>query len=379
MKKVLAILVATALVGAYVFADDAAPVAKINGKVESGFTWSDAHLGKTADSLVLKDKDDSGVTLRAELGGSISTDNYGVVVNLRTDTDVKPTVTITDKTGADVTSANLPAGDSLTVNGVTYQSVLGLQQAYAWTKFLNKVVTVKVGIIDETSTSTGGDAGFLKYDPAEGASVTISPIAGLAIDWLVPLSSTANKTAQVIGNSTIAAKYTMDKVFDVAVGLVGNNTGVSRAQVAYGFDLLAVQNLSLNAEGDYVLNKDYGISTFDEKIGYTIDKLNIYVLTYQYLKGTDSKGVVNDAHVNFKPGVSYDLGVAVVGASFKYDTGASGAADAKKGFWDLNANASIPVGPGKVVIGGDLSTGNAGTAKTADIGGDLYTSYEFTF
>jgi len=363
MKKVLAILVATALVGAYVFADDAAPVAKINGKVETGFLINTVKLGSD-NNLTLADKDDSGKCARIELGGSISAPDYGVVVNFRDDYAL-------DSTGA----------DNGLISGLTFQA------AYAWANAFNKMLVTKAGILSETSTATAGDDGFLKFDTRQGISFNVNPIAGLAINWMIPLSATGRDTMNVLANSTVAAKYTMDKVFYAAVGIENTTAVVNKANtdVAFGVGLLAVENLTLNAEGKFFLDKVTNRHEINETVAYTMDKLTLKLVSYQYLKNGDMVSSASKAgdlmddktSMKFNPSVSYDLGAVKPTVGFTYNT-AKCFVDDKAGSWDLNANVAIPAGAGKIVVGGDILTNN-GSAKSTDVGGKLYTSYEFTF
>jgi hypothetical protein len=93
--------------------------------------------------------DDADAETRIDLDGSFTKDNYGVVFRLRTDTVI--------------------TGPKIEVN-----------QAYVWADFLNQVINVKVGKIDDSTWNTGGDEDF-HYSTGTGLRLEVKPIEGLNV------------------------------------------------------------------------------------------------------------------------------------------------------------------------------------------------------
>jgi hypothetical protein len=226
MKKVALSLLSFALVGALAFAEDAAPVAKITGYVNSGLL-----IVNTADGMTYQSRanDDGNPGVTGKVTGTIAGSNFGVTSEVK------------------LTNGAAKVGDNwgwlaLPVDGLKLQ---------AGTTNSNPV-----GEVDDE-----GDGNFGQ----NGVAVTYEN-SGFALGALVNSSATGNAFET---DGAFGAKYSLDKMFTVqAFGKTGYST---LDKVAVTASLAAVDKLTLTA--------GYNSKTMAHTAATYIDVLGKYAVT----------------------------------------------------------------------------------------------------
>jgi hypothetical protein len=243
---------------------------------------------------------------------------------------------------------------------------LSIPYIYGWVSFLNKRITVNGGLVDDGTWNSGG---FLNDDTGEGlgALVKISPFAdlnlGVGVYVITPKGGGDNNIIEVPAGSaastasssdfssidippdrikyTLNAGYTLPDLFKATVSYrTQNQTGdrISRyddansevfagsetAKLIFGFQLMAVQNLTAVVEAELDKLEDTGVDkekdnvdfNLYETIGYKIGNLSFGLNAVQYLKF--EKDVDHDVGLHFNPWVSYAMGSIVPRLDLNY-------------------------------------------------------------
>ncbi|MHB9293717.1 hypothetical protein Holit_02847 [Hollandina sp. SP2] len=336
MKKILVGFLTLALCAGVFAQEEKEQGLQFGGALKTGFQFqtSDADAepaengdeGGKYDPSIRLYSDDADAETRLDLNGSFTKDNYGVVFRLRTDTVI--------------------TGPEVKVN-----------QAYVWADFLNDVINVKAGIIDDSAWNTGGDEDF-HYSTGRGLRLEVKPIEGLNVGLFLnsqdgDLISTAASNGksgadaksaleasifakEFLMETSFGAKYESD-LFDFAAGLRidskadglttdkfydkstaspnfssvppadppdppvdPENKDAGKGLGAYaGFAVKAVPNLTAIVEarfnnlGDY--NK-YGWIWINETLGYAVtEQFEAGLVMHQRLFGKDALLINNES------------------------------------------------------------------------------------
>jgi hypothetical protein len=294
MKKALVVLLILAIAGG-LFAQ------------EEGLTWSgsiktglsivadDDHNGE--DIQVKLNSDDAGKVYRLDLEGTYTKDNYGLKFRLRSDSDYLTTAP----------KAFVPF----------------VQQGYVWATFVNDIIKLSAGIIDDGAWKTGGleDYGI----NGDGLRLEVDPIEGLSLGFMLRAPAPTVTIKQFLSETAFGAKYSTD-LFWVAAGLILDSTGDSIEswggyedylgklpdvaaitagatdsdhglifQAGAGVKPIPGLAISVEAKANNASKfGDYGFFVLDEDVSYKLldDKLTVGLKSYQYFFGSDwSKGL----------------------------------------------------------------------------------------
>jgi hypothetical protein len=224
MKKALVVLLILAVAGG-VFAQDL----KIGGKIFTGLRFQ--KVDSSANPTVGLNNDDDDYPARWELTGDFTTENYGAKFGLRND------------------------------NFTAFNNI-GIYNAYVWADFLQDIVNVKFGLIDDSVWATEGTEGF-HNSTGGGLRVELKPLTGLNVGFMVglPTADGVNPTDSakgpfftdfeyVLPETSIGAEY-KSSLFNLAAGLKFDSAGD-------GFKI----------DGAYVKNKEITIQKYDATNGY---------------------------------------------------------------------------------------------------------------
>jgi hypothetical protein len=302
---------------------------KFSGALKTGIQFQTSNEKNVAtdsekyDPSIRMYNDDAGEETRFDLDGTFTKDNYGVVFRLRTDTVI--------------------SGPNI-----------GVHQAYVWADFLNQIINVKVGSIDDSAWNSDGDEDF-EYSTGTGLRLEVKPIEGLNVGLFLNAPKDAktdyyNRSEEKYGifwedfefffdddeetyaipagtlaehfflETAFGAKYESD-AFYVAGGLRidGKADGLATGDfyrwttndnlIAYGtgahadqglgayvgFGVSAVPNLTAKVEAQFnnlTGYADYGWIWVNETFGYAItEQLEAGLVMHQYLFGGDNKFV----------------------------------------------------------------------------------------
>ncbi|MDR2398193.1 MAG: hypothetical protein LBD74_05460 [Spirochaetaceae bacterium] len=303
---------------------------KFSGELKTGVQFkTDSAQEKAADGKkhdlydpsIRMYNDDAGAETRLDLNGAFTKDNYGVIFRLRTDKVI--------------------SGPQVEVN-----------QAYVWADFLNEVLNIKVGRIDDSAWSSDGDEGF-HYSTGYGLRFEVKPIDGLNVGFFLNgpnnddiLTAVDNGeegsdhrvvvdskfedgdkdnpywsygdyilAGEFLLETAFGAKFESDAFF-VAGGLRidgkadGLDTGewyshstrnsvgedANQGMGAYiGFGLLAIENLTANIEARFNnlgAFSDYGWIWINETVKYAMAPLEFGLVMHQFLFAEKNKFVV---------------------------------------------------------------------------------------
>jgi hypothetical protein len=339
MKKAIALLLALALVGGAVFAQEL----KFSGYLDTGVAVFVANAD--ADPVLGLWGDDSGQNTRFNLQAAVTNGNVGATARLRAQGNV-------GKTDATATSTN---------------ATVFVNRAFAWATMLDgKVKTVAGKLGDYTWSSFGNDIG--NFDTLTGFQVQVMPIAGLNAGFFLPASSeTAGRVLveDAFKDIALGASYTMDGIGSFRAGY--NMSPVADSGMAYfSAKITAVENLVVVV--DVKLDKigdDVGGSTYlFQEIDYTMDALNVGIDLEQTLYASDAV----EMKLMFGPYVEYDMGTFVPGFVFQYTM-----QDDLSGMY-LNPYVKYNVGPKAVIeLGGKINSGDFSEASR------YYLAYTWSF
>lgn len=319
MKKAIVLLLALAVLGGAVFAQEL----KFSGYLDTGIAYFDDGVADPTFGLW---GDDSGTTTRFNLQAAYTNENVGATARLR--------------------MQNVDTGSPAT--GTDHSKVF-INRAFVWATMLDgnvKAVAGKLG--DYTWSSFGNDIG--NFDTLTGLQLMVMPIEGLNFGFFLPADSTPALVEDAFGDIAFGASYSVEGIGDFRAGY--DMSPVADSAMAYfSASISAVENLGiivdaqLSAIGDDVNGETY----FFEEIDYTMDALNVGVDLEQTLYADSAV----DMMLTFGPYVSYDLGTFVPGFVFTYSMQGD-----LSGMY-LNPYVKYNVGTGAVIeLGGKINSGD---------------------
>jgi hypothetical protein len=306
MKKALVVLLILAIAGG-LFAQGL----EWSGAVKTGLQIKADDGNNGEDIAVTFRSDDADSTFRFDLNGKYTKDNYGVVFGLR----FEPALFI----GLDFIGANPPRdpdqrdiGSAL--SGIAYN-------AYGWATFVNDIIKLSAGVIDDGVWKTGGleDYGI----SGTGLRLEIAPITGLNFGFMLKAADFNMTIKEFLSETAFGAKYSSD-LFWVAAGLTLDGTADeldtdpdlkwtgSNAipdpldptaipdykdsdhgldfQAGVGVTALPGLTVSVEAKARNASKfNDYGQFILDEKVSYKLleDKLEVGLKAYQFFWAKD--------------------------------------------------------------------------------------------
>lgn len=340
MKKAIALLLALALVGGAVFAQEL----KFSGYLDTGIAIFD---DGTNDPTLGLWGDDSGTTTRFNLQAAYTNNNVGATARLR--------------------MQNIDTGTPSSAAAADHHSTVFINRAFAWATVLDgKVKTVVGKLGDYTWASFGNDIGT--FDTQTGLQVQIMPMAGLNFGFFLPADGTAADRLLVedaFKNIDFGGSYSMDGIGSFRAGF--NMSPLDDSNMAYvSAKITAVENLVIlvDAQMDKIGNDVTGSTYLFQEIDYTMDALNVGIDLEQTLYADDTKEV----KLMFGPYVSYDMGTFVPGFVFQYTM-----QDDLSGMY-LNPYVKYNVGPKAVIeLGGKINSGDFSEASR------YYLAYTWSF
>jgi len=274
MKKVALSLLTFALAGALAFADDMAPVAKINGYVNDGLKIVSNSNGVT---YAARANDFGAAGYVGKLTGSLSAANYGVTGTI----DLKQ------------------------VGGVTVDGTYGWVMPIAGLKLeAGSGNSNPLGELDDNGAGAFSTAGLTVDYTTGGFTV------GAVVSPDTAVNGAANGAALTFG-----ARYAMDKMFtlNATAGTTGKSVQKTLDWYIVTFSLAAVDKLTLT--GGYnvpELNTPaLGASFFDATVAYKIsDALSAGVVVY------DKNISAGTSYFTYKPNASYSLGNGLTASAY---------------------------------------------------------------
>jgi hypothetical protein len=185
MKKALIVLLILAIAGG-LFAQELT----FSGAVKTGLKITADDVNNGQDIGVSFYNDDAGKALRFDLNGAYTNNNYGVVFGLRTDVN----------------------------NGFG----VNVHNAYGWFSFVDGIIKVSGGIIDDGPWNTGGLEDYNDVK-GNGLRLEIIPITGLNIGLVLRAPVLNLNIKQFLSETAFGAKYESD-LFWIAAGLILDST-----------------------------------------------------------------------------------------------------------------------------------------------------------
>jgi len=259
MKKLFVLLLALTVVGVFAFAQDAAPVLKLSGYLNTGLSYSKTG---SADDQVVQNGDDSATNGRFQINGAYANGDYGVNFRLRTQGD-------------------------FTANPDVFT-----RRVYGWTKLAGGMVKVQAGRLGDYTWVAANAAYwncFGNIDGPTGVQVQVMPMDGLNAGIFLPVKTTAATMSDTFKGMEIGAIYTAKDVFQVVGGYLGS--AVSKASSIYfGGSALMVPNLTADVEGELVKYADStnGSTFVFEALYYQMDAIKVGVQMSQQLFNSSS-------------------------------------------------------------------------------------------
>jgi hypothetical protein len=230
---------------------------------------------------------------------------------------------------------------------------LTIPYVYGWASFLNKVLTVSGGLVDDGTWNSGG--AFLNEDVGEGLGtlIKVSPIEGLNLGVGAYVASTgiASLSSVKIGldrlKYTINAGYTVPELLKLTLAFrTANQAGEDSfeypdadleafkgsgetSKLIFGAQVLAIKDLTAVIEAEVDKLEDTGVEKeldnidfkLYETLGYKLGNLAFGLNAVQYIRigkeaevtdaGTNYKDVDHDLGVQLNPWISYAIGSIV--------------------------------------------------------------------
>ncbi|MDR1909959.1 MAG: hypothetical protein LBQ35_08625 [Spirochaetaceae bacterium] len=241
-----------------------------------------------------------------------------------------------------------------------------LPYAYGWLKFLNGIITVKGGIVDD---GTWNSAGYLLGRPGGdqseglGALLRISPVTGLDLGAGAYVNSLLggganNFLALPFGDGkelddvkyTFNLGYTVPDLLKVVASFrpesATGNAASSRAII--GVSILAVPGLTAILEGELDKLQDFsniGTISVYETLGYKIGDLGFGLNAAEYLTQVDGA----DISIEAAPWVSYTLGNIVPRLDVTYFLGGTTTVASANTYGRLTSYATSPDADNRVL------------------------------
>jgi len=306
MKKTLVLLLILAVAGGMAFAQQLT----WNGQLQTGVWFRGGD--NVAHPNTFADDDDSGHGVEAKIVATYDADVWGFKFAPRVVSDAVNNVD--DPLSAVQTGANLFADD-----------------AYGWINFLDKMINVKTGYINDAVWGNAGQFGE-NYDAGLGVRLEIMPIDGLNVGAFFNYpdgGGYANKNTNFLGETAFGFKYTADvwnlsatlKLYseestyspsndktDVATwAYLGDDaqgkpiykaiSGRPDMKMLFGFGFTGVQNLTVIVDGHlWYMNhwSDLGLFQSWEEFAYKLsDPFTVGLNFYEAFSGNSDIGFYN--------------------------------------------------------------------------------------
>jgi hypothetical protein len=291
MKKLLVVLLALTLFGVFAFAQDAAaaPTVTWNVSAYNGFAIvNDGNSSTTALQPYSYDWEGKGA-YRFQMAVNAADGNSGFQFRLQT-------------------------ADQLATAAPTFNEI------WAYGKFLNGMVKVEGGLLNDYALATGGWECYGNSDNGKlGAQIDIMPIEGLTIGAYAPITN-----IDTFANTQIGFGYEMADMFHLAGGYIMSPVTNGGALYA-GLVLKAVKDLSFNVEvklsnlGD----STNGTTNIEEYVAYPFGALTASMYAGEWMYASAS----SNFYFNFEPQVAYKLSdtatVALIGNVYTVNGGAA--------------------------------------------------------
>ena len=222
MKKLFIILLVLAVAGG-AFAQDLT----WSGQLQTG-VWFQGGDFPSGTPAVKADDDDSGHGVEAKITALYDAGDWGLKFTPRVVADAVPDI-------------NDPMSKAIDAN-------LFADNAYGWINFLDKMINVKTGFINDAVWGNAGQFGE-NYDAGLGVRLEVMPIDGLNVGAFFNYpdgGSTAGKTKNFFGETAFGFKYTAD-VWNLSATLK-----LYSEESTYSVDTYQTDPLT----GDYILDAD---------------------------------------------------------------------------------------------------------------------------
>lgn len=266
MKKAIVLLLALAVLGGAVFAQDK-PAIKFSGNIYGGLMYANgAGAGMQFDRWYGSVPDAFRVRLNATLGG----DNSGLKFRLQSNDFTAPTVT----------------------------------QGYVWTSFLDNVIKAKVGKLDDYTFATAYNV-YGNFDGKTGAEFIIAPADMIKFGAFVPVAlPNTTAIADQLAGTDFGVAITLDGVANIVGGYkLGENAAW------FGLDVTAIENVLARVEAD----ADFAAAKYViwERFAYTMDALTLQLSSKQTITTALALSVT--------PAVEYAVDFGAIGAGIGVD------------------------------------------------------------
>jgi hypothetical protein len=300
MKKLVVLLLALAVIGVAVVAQDAAAPSVV---------W---HMNVYTGAGVTNNSIDSSATMIP----------YNYTDEYSAENQLNATWTSADKNSGLVFRGEFSPTATTYNNPASNGGGFGYRYAYGFTSFANGLVTIQGGRLGVSPINTGMWMNPLDTEGANAGYFGINPIPGLAIGTVVyfpPSSLPATDGGNQLATDLYGFNYTMPNAFKL-VGLFQGSTVANSSTLAAGFSLLAVQNLTANVEIKVTnlgssangtgsttpaLVGAGSVFTVDEQFGYPVGNLGLTL----YASQATYKDVTGASlfQYNIEPSVAYKL------------------------------------------------------------------------
>jgi hypothetical protein len=312
MKKAIVLLLALAVLGGAVFAQDA-PALKFSGALFGGLTYDNA-----TNDLLFNRWYGAGTTdnmFRVRLNGSYTNGNIGAAFRLQTNDATNPTFT----------------------------------RAFGWATFFDGLLKVNVGKLGDYTWATAWNL-FGNFDGSEGMQFILAPIDGLSLGFFLPENIAADgvKIDTQMQDLDFGFAYSMSGLGKVVGGYMMTPTAGHRAY--FGIDVTAVENLLARVEGNFTnLGGEKTAATYLwERFGYTMGDLYAQLTLDQNFYADSAKELA----LSVTPYVSYNLADWTFGTGFTYVINEEGVKDANT--WSLDPHATLAIKNGELEVGASI-------------------------
>ena len=183
-------------------------------------------------------------------------------------------------------------GWNFNTSGIGYpdvKSLVFIYNAYGWMNFVDGVVNVKAGLIDDAAWAVGGEVDS-NVSNGLGIRFEVMPMEGLSFGVFFDAGTKVwDDSKDYFGRTGIGASYTTD-MFNVAAGYkVAPDKG--GGMMIFGVGFTGVENLDVFVDGkitDMADFKDSGFFDLYEEFSYTLDVmegLKVGLVLYQGFNG----------------------------------------------------------------------------------------------
>lgn len=271
------------------FAEEASPRLEFGGEFLTGARFeADPDEGNTAQ-LYSDENDEEGIGAVLKLNGTYDADTYGAFLQLK----------YTDGSAADTNS---------------YPTAL-VEYSYGWLKFFDGTLTIKAGVVEETSFDNVGDQEIYFFDKG-GIVTTWSPLEGLTLGAAVglepahltndtPADASTVQDALAFGASYRTDAYVIEAAYSSGDWCTDEESYEKAAAYAQ-FGVTAIENLQLEADALFIDLSDFssaGEISVTELVGYTFGKITPSLLCGQIIPMEDT-GLTE---YTFEPEISYAM------------------------------------------------------------------------